>query len=176
MNIYLIGYRCTGKTTLGKILARQIGWSFTDMDDQIVAQAGQSISDMVERHGWPYFRKKEHELLQTIRLWENYVIGTGGGVILDDRNIGVMRGSGKVIWLRSRPETIERYIMQDQRTAGFRPSLTGKGVREEIRQTLAMREPLYQKAMNAVIDTDDFQMDRLCDDLIFSLRKLGLNI
>ena len=173
MNMYLIGYRCTGKTTLGKALARRLGRPFIDMDDAIVEQEQCSIAHMVARHGWPYFRAKEHALLQALAGQQAHVIGTGGGVILDPRNIAAMRAGGRVVWLRCRPETIHRLICKDQRSADFRPPLTDKDPAAEIAETLQAREPLYRAARDVEVDTDDFDVGRLCEEIIEKLSALG---
>ena len=173
MNIYLIGYRCTGKTTLGKALARRLKREFLDMDDQIVAEAGQSITDMVAAKGWPYFRELERNLLIRLAQKDGLVVGTGGGVILDPDNVTDMRAGGKVVWLQSRPETIVKFILADPRSRQMRPSLTGKGLREEVETTLQEREPLYRAAGHITVATDVFQVNKLCDEIIEKLSKEG---
>lgn len=167
MNIYLIGYRCTGKTTLGRVLARRLGRPFVDTDDAVVAESGQTIADMVARHGWDHFRTMESDLLKMLAGKQGHVVGTGGGVVLAADNVAAMRASGKVVWLRCRPATIYRLMRADPRSGDMRPSLTGAGtLREEIETTLAAREPLYRSAMDITVDTDDFDVDRLCDTII----------
>ncbi len=161
-NIYLIGYRCTGKTTLGRALAERLDRVFVDMDDEIVAREKRSIAQMVQQDGWDYFRRREKLLLEEIAGLTGRVVGTGGGVVLDPDNIDRMRASGKVVWLRCRPQTIRRLINEDERTADLRPALTEKGLLEEIVETLKAREPLYRAAMHVCVDTDDFDIDRLC--------------
>jgi shikimate kinase len=172
VNIYLIGYRCTGKTTLGRALAQRLGRSFIDMDDAIVAQSGQTISELVAQHGWAEFRNKEGVLLNALSKRQGLVIGTGGGVILADANAALMRASGKVVWLRCRPDTIYRLMTADPRSSAMRPRLTGQTLRQEIETTLKAREPLYRNAMHLALDTDAFDIDRLCDQIIAGL-KIG---
>jgi shikimate kinase len=174
MNIYLIGYRCTGKTTLGKALAQRLDRPFIDMDDAIVEQEQCSIAHMVARHGWPYFRAKEQALLRTLTGEQTLVIGTGGGVILDPRNVAAMRAGGRVVWLRCRPETIQRLICEDQRSEDFRPPLTDMDPTAEIAETLQAREPLYHAARDVEVETDDFDVGRLCDEIIEKLTEIGL--
>lgn len=172
MNIYLIGYRCTGKTTLGRALAQRLERPFIDMDDALVAESGQTISELVAQHGWAEFRNREGILLKALSKRQGLVIGTGGGVILADANAALMRASGKVVWLRCRPDTIHRLMTADPRSSVMRPSLTGQTLRQEIETTLKAREPLYRKAMHLALDTDAFDIDRLCDQIIAGL-KIG---
>ncbi len=173
MNIYLIGYRCTGKTTLGRALAERLSRPFVDMDDALTAAEGRSITEIVQAHGWDHFRELEKTLLQRLACRQDLVVGTGGGIILAEENRRILRDSGKVVWLRCRPETIERLMTADPRSREMRPSLTAGGLREEIATTLAAREPLYRETMDIALETDDFDINRLCSAMISALRKTG---
>lgn len=159
-NVYLIGYRCTGKTTVGRLLAEALGRPFLDSDAEVVRTAGMSIADMVAAHGWTRFRALERETLLRLSRLCDHVVATGGGVILDPANVAAMRASGRVFWLRAAPETILARMGADAATAGQRPSLTGRsdpepqGLEAEIRDTLAARLPLYEAAAHYVVDTD----------------------
>lgn len=169
MNIYLIGYRCCGKTTLGRALAHHIQWDFVDMDDRLVEEQGMSIAEMVRLQGWSGFRAAEHALLIRLTQSRQLVVGTGGGVVLEPANTAAMRSSGSVIWLRSRPETIGRRMSADSRTAGMRPALTEQGVMAEIETVLAQREPLYQAAAHFTVDTDTLSIDTWCEQMAVQL-------
>jgi shikimate kinase len=171
VNIFLTGYRCTGKTTLGRALARCLAWEFVDMDDLLVAEAGQSITEMVAEKGWPHFRLLERRLLSRLTERDRQVVGTGGGIILDPANVADMRAAGRVIWLHSRPETILRLIQTDPRSHRMRPALTDQGLREEVETTLRQREPLYRSAGHIAVATDVFDVKDLCREIV---EKLGL--
>lgn len=173
MNIYLIGYRCTGKTTLGRELARELALKFVDMDDLLVAKAGQSISELVAEKGWPYFRSQERALLK--RLADNgpLVVGTGGGIIIDPDNAERMRATGKVVWLQCSSDTITHRIQGDARTREMRPALTDKGLLEEIESVLQERMPLYQDAAHIALDTDEGDIQGLCKEIIAKLDGLA---
>lgn len=162
MNIYLIGYRCTGKTTLGAALALHSGRRFVDMDARLAAEQGLSIAELVDRKGWPFFRAAESGLLARLAEEQALVVGTGGGVVLDPANAVAMHRSGKVIWLRCRPGTIRRRMSADPCTADQRPALTGKGVSGEIESVLAEREPLYRAAADFIVDTDEIDVELWC--------------
>jgi shikimate kinase len=170
MNIYLIGFRCTGKTTVGKIIANKLKMKFIDADDEIVKQQGMPISDIVDKHGWAYFREKESGIIKEISGMGNTVVATGGGVILNKDNVEHMKKSGTVIWLRANPETVKNRILQDEKTEQSRPSLTAKGLIDEIQETIESRTPLYQEAMKLYIDTDEVEIDEVVDRVI---EKLG---
>lgn len=161
-NIFLIGYRCTGKTTVGKLLAGETGWQFADADAEVEAESGMSIADMVARHGWPYFREQERTTLQRLCRLTCHIISTGGGVILDPENIRDMKAAGTVIWLKASPETIIKRLLADSQTLSQRPALTDQTWENEIRETLAQRMPLYEQAGDVAVETDRISIQDIC--------------
>jgi len=173
MNIYLIGYRCTGKTTLGRELARELALEFVDMDELLVAEAGQSINEMVAEKGWPYFRSQERTLLSRLAGKGPLVVGTGGGIILDPDNVAEMRAGGMVVWLQCSSDTITHRIQGDSRTREMRPALTDKGLIEEIESVLQERMPLYQGAAHITLATDAGDVQALCKEIIAKLDGLA---
>ena len=162
MNIYLIGYRCTGKTSVSEILAKHLGWSAIDSDVEIVAEQGKSISDIVSEQGWDAFRNMEKAAIKRLSLMKNRVVATGGGVVLKNENIAAMKKSGKIVWLKANPKTIQMRMAGDLGTGDFRPALTDKGIFDEIEETLLSRNPLYEKAMDFFIKTDSLSVDKIC--------------
>ncbi len=170
MNIFLTGYRCTGKTSVGKSLAQTLGWSFVDADLELVDRYGMTISEIVSKEGWKSFREKEKSILKGLSVLDKHVIATGGGVILDIENVERMKKSGTIIWLKATTETIKERIVQDQNTEDLRPSLTSKGLIKEIKETLSDRKPLYESAMNFSVNTDDRSIDYICDRIIGELK------
>ncbi|OQY58682.1 MAG: hypothetical protein B6245_10610 [Desulfobacteraceae bacterium 4572_88] len=168
-NIFLIGYRCTGKTSVGKALARQIEWPFMDSDSEITRACQMTISRMVSKHGWDFFREKERETLGQLCGLYSYVIATGGGVILNPQNVSDMQENGAIIWLKARPETVLERMLQDKITKDQRPALTSEGFFKETEKTLAVREPLYEAAKDFSINTDDLDTDDICRAIIRTL-------
>ena len=162
MNIYLIGYRCTGKTTVGKLLAEKLQWQILDSDIELVNEQGIPISEIVENQGWDAFRRMEKKVIQRLSLLNRYVIATGGGAVLNDENVSHMKRSGKLVWLRAKPETVHRRMALDTSTEKSRPALTDKGVFAEIEETLKIRDPIYKKAMDVAIDTDHMAPEEVC--------------
>ncbi len=166
MNIFLIGCRCTGKSTVGETLAERLGRPFMDTDRMVVEASGISIAKMVEKHGWPFFREREHEALLTSCARDNQVVATGGGIVLDVRNVSAMKDAGCAVWLTARRETILARMLGDETTAVSRPSLTGEGLLEEIDTVLAERKPLYAKAADLTIDTDQATIEEICERIV----------
>ncbi len=172
MNIYLIGYRCTGKTTVGKILADRMGLMFIDTDILIVIKQGLPISEIVKKYGWEHFRELEKEMMRRISSGDDQVVSTGGGIILDTLNVDHIKKSGIAVWLKAKPETIEKRIKNDKSTGDFRPSLTSKELKTEIRETLEERTPLYQETMNFFVETDKRDTGEICDIIIKKLNPI----
>jgi shikimate kinase len=166
MNLFLIGYRCTGKTTVGKVLAQRLGWPFTDTDQLIVETAGTSIDRMVAEKGWPYFRERERRALTSLTAADRQVVATGGGIVLDARNIRDMQRTGKIVWLTAAEATIRARMFADASTAGSRPPLTGQGSIDEIAEVLAERRLLYDKTADVTVDTDRETIAGICERIV----------
>ena len=166
MNIILIGCRCSGKTSVGKRLARELGRPFVDTDDWLVEKAGRSVSKIVEDDGWEGFRQLEREVIQEVCSRDNTVIATGGGVVLYPINVAAMQRNGRVVWLKVSPQTVKQRMVRDENTDDLRPPLTSKGLYDEIVDVLKEREPLYEQAMNLSIDTDDKGIEEIVDLII----------
>jgi len=169
MNIFLIGYRCTGKTTVGRTLAKRLEKIFFDTDLELVKEQGLNISDIVNQKGWSAFREIEKQVIQRTCERDNQVVATGGGAVLDEDNVKRMKDSGVLIWLRAEINTIEKRIIEDKTTRNFRPSLTSKGSVEEIQETLLARNPYYERAMDFFVDTDFMDIEAVCDTIIQKL-------
>lgn len=165
-NLFLIGFRCTGKTSVGRCLAEKLGWSFVDTDALIVLQQKMSIREIVGAHGWENFRQMEHGILQTACGAKMQVVATGGGIVLNEQNVKLMRENGNIIWLRAKHETIKYRMLQDEDSVNFRPALTMNGSLAEIEETLKAREPLYQNAMDFYIDTDEHDVSTIAKIII----------
>jgi shikimate kinase len=174
MNIYLIGYRCTGKTSVGESLAMTLGWPFIDADSELVRTCGSSISEMVNRHGWKSFREKERSVIKRICGFDRHVVATGGGAVLDSDNVKQMKRSGVLVWLRARPESVEKRMLKDEHTRDFRPPLTSKGLLEEIEETVTTRKQYYEEAMSFFVDTDATTVNEVCDIVLEKLNDMGM--
>jgi shikimate kinase len=163
MNVVLIGYRGTGKSTVGKLVAARLGRPIVSTDQEIVRRAGSAIPDIVAAHGWDYFRDLESQVCQELAGRDNLVIDTGGGAILRQKNVDVLRSNGRLIWLTASVETIAARIGRDTQ----RPSLTGTKTHvEEIREVLSERVPKYQAAADFSIATDDRSIDELATTIL----------
>ncbi len=151
MNLVLIGYRGTGKSTVGKVLARKLGRTVVSTDAEIVKRAQLSVPDIVKQFGWDHFRDLESAVCRDFAAQDKLIIDTGGGAILRAENVEALRRTGTLVWLTAAVDTITRRIGGDTQ----RPSLTGtKSFTEEICDVLTERTPKYQAAAHHVISTD----------------------
>lgn len=155
MNILLIGYRGSGKTTVGKLLAERLRLKFADADVQIVQRAGKSIADIFRIDGEAQFRDLETTVLKELLASDGQVLALGGGVVIRDENRVMMTASAqnKIFYLHCAPAELHRRIIADVKTAANRPALTHLGGSEaEIAHLLTVRLPLYRQIMSAEID------------------------
>ncbi len=151
MNIVLIGYRGTGKSTVARILGERLQRTVISTDAAIVQKAGQSIPQIVEQFGWDHFRELETRMCRKLQDQTDLVIDTGGGLILKEENVKILKAHGKVFWLTAEVPTIVNRISGDTQ----RPSLSGtKSFVEEIEDILKERTPKYQSAADYTIPTD----------------------
>ena len=163
MNIVLIGYRGTGKSLVGAILARRLGMRYIGMDAAIVERAGMAIPDIVEKYGWPGFRDLESAQARELAGLDNLIIDTGGGVIERLENIEALQKSAMIFWLKAKVDTIVSRIQGDTQ----RPALTsGKSFTEEVAEVLERRIPRYGSAAHHEIDTDELTPEQIADRII----------
>ena len=167
MNIVLIGYRGTGKSVVGRILAQRLKMEYVGMDAAIVERAGMAIPQIVEKMGWPGFRDLETRVAQDLAGRDNLIVDTGGGVIERPENIPALEKNGRIFWLKASVDTIVRRIQGDDQ----RPALTeGKSFTEEVAGVLERRVAKYQAAARHAIDTDALTPGQVADEVIRLLK------
>ncbi len=154
-NLILIGFMGTGKTCVGRRVAKSLGFRFVDTDARIVQTAGKSIADIFTELGEEEFRKLETDALQQISTAQGQVISTGGGIVTQARNIEILRGAGYVVWLRASPETIIDRVSRNN----DRPLLANDDPEGTVRSLMEEREELYRSAANLEIVTDELTLD-----------------
>ena len=174
MNIVLIGCRCTGKTSVGRTLSDRLGKKFVDTDDLIEKRAGCSIDRMVAADGWDRFRSLEGEVIADVSIRDEQVIATGGGIVMDWRNVENLGKNGRLIWLQGDAEVIEKRMYDDRQAKVVRPSLTGVDPLEEIRQVLSLRTPLYERAASFAVDTSRSSIQEVTETIIRHLAEEGV--
>jgi shikimate kinase len=170
MNIFLIGYRGSGKTTVAAALARRLGWPWIDADAELERRAGKSIKQIFEEQGEVAFRDLESVVVVDVSQRDRQIIALGGGAILREENRQAIAGRGAIVWLRAPAEVLLARIQDDPTTAARRPSLTGQGGLVEIRSLLAARTPLYAACAKVTIDAAEKMPDDIADEIIAELK------
>jgi shikimate kinase len=171
--ISLIGYRGTGKTSVAVVLARRLGWNWIDADEEIQRRSGQSIAEIFATVGEQGFRDLETlAILESTSSPDRLVLSCGGGAVLRPENRQALKAAGKVVWLQATPQTILKRLAADPRTAAQRPPLTSQGGLEEVRQLLAIREPLYAETADLAVDTEGKTLAAVAAEIVDGLGLL----
>lgn len=155
MNIILIGMRGSGKSTIGLKLAEMLIRPLIETDTQIEEKVQLSISQIIAKWGWEKFRYLETDIIRDITQLDNVIISTGGGVILKEENIRMLKNNGICIYLTASIDTLYNRIKNDLN----RPFLTGaKTIKEDVKKTFHDRKNLYESAADFTILTDQHQL------------------
>ena len=170
MNIALIGYRATGKTTVAQLLAARLGYEAIDADVEVESRAGKSIARIFAEDGEPVFRDWEGRVIQDLLLRDRIVLAAGGGAPMREENRRALRERATVVWLTARPETIARRMAADTKTVDQRPSLTSHGPLDEVIEVLARRTPVYREISHLEIDTEDRLPEEVAVEILERIR------
>jgi shikimate kinase len=153
--LVLIGYRGTGKSTVGRLVAERLARPFLDTDAEIEARAGRTIASLFREGGEATFRDWEERTLADLTAGNaGAVLATGGGAVLRETHRRRLRRFGFVAWLTADPTELARRLEADGAGLAARPALTAAGTLDEITQVLQARSPLYAELADAVIPTD----------------------
>ena len=163
-NIVLVGFMGTGKTSVGKILARKLNREVFDVDALIEENEGRKIADIFEEDGEARFRQIEKEAIKKIAENENVVITTGGGAALEAENMQVLRAKGWIVALTASPETIYNRV----RNSRHRPLLKSPNMFLEIKRLLAERKKFYEVA-DYSFETDRKTPSQVADGILMTL-------
>lgn len=170
MNIVLIGYRGSGKTTIGRKLAEKLNREFVDSDDYIEQRTQLSIREIFELCGESYFRHLESEAIKDLSESDGRVIATGGGAVLRYKNVSNLKNHGVLIFLNVAPEVAYERITRDPSSTRRRPALTGDDMLTEIKEQIDFRKPYYLRAADHVIDVNNLEPDQVVAEI---LKRLG---
>ncbi len=165
-NLYLVGPMGTGKTAVGKQLARRLSLPFHDTDAEIEKRAGVNIPFIFEREGEAGFRQREREVLQALVAQQPIVMATGGGAILAADNRALLKTTGTVVYL----ETSLHQQMQRVGSGRGRPLLQGGDLEARLRQLREIRDPLYREVADVTLSTDNRRVARVVDLIIQQLQ------
>lgn len=170
-NIVLIGFMGTGKSSIGIKLAEKLNMKFVDMDREIEKLTGMTVSELFRRHGEIRFRSEERLMAQKLSRQKNLVIATGGGVVLKEENIEVLRKNGILICLTANPEDIFERV---RRKRANRPLLKKNLQVKDIENMLKEREPFYAVA-DFKVNTSGREIDEVVEEIIDYIKSSGVN-
>jgi shikimate kinase len=168
--VFLIGYRGSGKTTVARLVAAAFGWDALDADEVLEARAGRGICQIFAEEGEAGFRARESALLRELCDGRRQVIATGGGVVLSAANREQMRAAGRIIWLTADVDTLWQRLQGDSTTQARRPALTVGG-RAEIEELLRLRTPLYHSCAHGVVETAGLSPEEVANAVIALLQS-----
>ena len=167
-NIIITGFSGTGKSLVGKEVARRLNWDFIDTDEEIARLAGKSIAEIFQQDGEAKFRELERHIIEKACQQKQLVIAIGGGAIVDSQNYKLLAQSGLIICLEAKPETIYQRLFQDAAYSSepeVRPLLSDDNPLERIRQLKASRQPYYAN-VDWTVHTDNLTIGQVAEEVI----------
>ncbi|MGE5197421.1 MAG: shikimate kinase [Deltaproteobacteria bacterium] len=165
-NIFLVGFMATGKTAVGREIARKKKWQFLDLDELIELKERRSISSIFAKEGEAYFRRIEKQALKEVAREDKFVIACGGGIVMDSDNITIMKDNGIMICLTATAEVILK------RSSGFthRPLLNVADPKGRVDLLLKLRAPYYAQA-HKTIDTSKLSIKEVAGRILKLIGK-----
>ena len=167
-NIVLVGFMGTGKSAVGRLLAKRLDQPFVDLDERISRQAGRTLPEIFQSEGEPAFRKREREAVRWASGLKGHVIATGGGVMLDGSNVRDLKRFGWLVCLMARPEVI---LERTFSSLPSRPLLKGSNPRQKVEELLQLRQLHYAQA-DVAIDTSDRSIQEVVKEILKRIEEL----
>jgi shikimate kinase len=165
-NLVLVGFMGSGKSSVGREIARRWGFRFIDTDTAIRQKFGKSIPDIFASIGEPLFRDEENQALQNLQNTDQAVIATGGGIVLQPRNHPLLRSLGVVVWLTASEEVIWERVSRNQN----RPLLKTPDPRTTISTLMSTRYPLYRSLADITVETSGLTHQEVADRAVVAIR------
>lgn len=168
MNIVLTGFMGTGKTVVGKKVAKALNMKYIDTDEVIEKDAGRKIHQIFEESGEKHFREVETKVVKCVGLLDGFVISAGGGVVLKKENMEELERNGMVICLTASPEV----ILRRTRNTSYRPLLNVEDPAGKIKELLEKRAPFYKRC-SLMIDTSEKSTGKVAEEIIRFVKRPG---
>lgn len=166
-NIYFIGLMGAGKTTVGKIIAKNLGKTFYDTDHVIEQRTGVKIPTIFELEGEAGFRKRESAMIEELTQLNNVVVATGGGAVISAENRALLKEHGYVIYLRANVHELWLRMRNDK----HRPLLQNVDVRAKLEQLYQQRNPLYTETAHLIVDTGSQPVASILNQIELALQS-----
>ena len=160
-NIFIVGAMGSGKSTIGKLLAKKLKKKFLDTDHEVEVYTNYDISTIFKKFGEELFRDKETEILNKLKDKENLVISTGGGIILKDENINLMKAIGTIVFLDINLETQIKRVKYRK----HRPLLQNSNLQIELKKLKINRDPIYNKISDYIIEVSSKDKNTIVDEI-----------
>ncbi len=157
--IVLIGFRGAGKSTIGKILAQQLDWTYVSTDEMVEKRVQKSIADIVKGSGWKKFRDTEHKVIRSVNELTDAIIDCGGGVVEDPSNMKSFKSESLIIWIDTNLDDLMNRISGNQND---RPLLTQKEMQLDIEKNYTDRRPLYQRYADLRFSSSENNPEEIC--------------
>jgi shikimate kinase len=170
MKILLIGYRGSGKTTVGRLLAERLALPLVDIDDRITARIGLTVKEIFDQHGEAGFRRFESKAIADAFAADHWVIAAGGGAMTIPANRDAIPRDCHVVLLHADPVELHRRITADPTSTAGRPALTATGGLSEIHQLLHHRLPIYRGVSTLELDTTRLSPGDVADRVVAHLQ------
>lgn len=164
-NLILVGFMGTGKSAVGKLLAQKLNRTFVDLDRKIEKEAGWNIPQIFAFEGETGFREREARAVREAVEMKDHVIATGGGVMLNEENVRLLKKSGTLVCLTASPDVILR---RTTTTLPTRPLLAGHEPRQRVEELLKLRAPFYAQA-DLTVDTSDKSVEKVAEEILCKL-------
>ena len=171
-NLFLIGYRGSGKTTVAPLVAKLLDRTVFDSDECVETESGISIAEIFAQHGEPEFRKRETAAIKDLSYKTNAVISLGGGAPIFPDNQRLISESGKAVYLSGSLDVLWGRIAGDAKSDDQRPALTDLDGRAEVEQVLTHRAPIYEACADYTIDVDELSPQEIADTIVKWFRQV----
>ncbi len=169
MNIFLIGYRATGKSTVARKIAATLGLNCVDSDALIVQDAGMTIAEIFATETEDGFRERESEVVAKIALGDNQVVALGGGAVLRRENRAAIRNQGMIVWLQASVDSVCARLTEDSQTQSQRPQLTTHDLHDEVSELMERRRDIYADIADFAVDTESLDAAEVACEIIATL-------
>lgn len=170
-NIVLTGFMGTGKTAIGRIVARLLKYEFVDTDQLVEEVTGLTINQIFQKYGEVRFRSEEALVVKKLANKKRLVIATGGGVVLDEENVKILKKNGTFVLLTTDPNVILERVSR----RNTRPLLAKGKTMDNILNLLKEREPYYKKCADLIVDTSSTSLDDTAEQVIKKIKEESLH-
>jgi shikimate kinase len=169
MNVFLIGYRATGKSTVARQIAATLGLKCVDSDALIVQAAGMTITEIFAAETEEGFRERESAVVAEIALGDNQVVALGGGAVLRSENRAAIRDQGQIVWLQASVDSVCERLTEDLQTQSQRPQLTTHDLYDEVSELMERRRDIYAAVADFSVDTESLDAEEVAAEIIATL-------